>query len=382
MVSLKNWKLDPKTQFFEVADLCSRNPLTDLMGVIKQKGSKFVDEHAAWVTQGVIQTTDFQMEREARKQLLKALLQYAKISNTWLRKTQQFKPSLHALSCETVRKMNEELASLISQVFSFQIGKFTLTKRKGESIYHFLCRYLIADYLGRTIGIRELYEEYSKMKEALRSIMVGEEPKEAWKKIAKRSDLYLVLKDGQKIWLEAELGHNSEEIRKKLRRLRKLMKVFPSLIDKIIIVSPVSLPMMTLGYLQEARELGILQKIFEFYQIDIVNGKVLRAQDARVIKTEFGNAFIDMVADGVIKGGHYMPELEKIRSEIIRPLANGTINPRVVQNKARKYRNIVTFWRKGITVMKFPPKAIQEKHRLVVMIKKNYPFLFERIVKT
>ena len=259
MVELKDkWKLDPHCEG-EMESLSSK-PFGEIEKVIKEKGEEFTDESHQWISD-IFNEEEFLKEKEARKSLLNIFLLYERVCKKFMNGSEE---NYYFLLSETWRKIRDELNIAVNEVFSLKINEKGLNKGKGESMEHYLMRYAILEYLNEKYGVRDFQEEYSKLKEVFESFAKGEAGEKEWEKIAKRADLYVVLKDGSKRWIEVERTTSSSKINKILKRLKIMLTHYPKLFDKAIFVFPSLIASMTEGVLTEAKEVGFPEEKLEW----------------------------------------------------------------------------------------------------------------------
>ena len=140
---------------------------------------------------------------------------------------------------------------------------------------HYLMRYVILEYLNKKYSVRDFQEEYSKLKKVFDSFAKGEAGKKEFEKIAKRADLYVILNNGSKLWIEVERTKSSSEINKKLKRLMIMLSHFPNLFDKLMFVFSSPIYYMAEATLTEAREIGFPEEKLEFYEVNLRENRII-----------------------------------------------------------------------------------------------------------
>lgn len=224
------WKLNPKSKV-ERYDFSVKNPVDVIDEAIDESRTEFTDESLHWVTEKVLKTEEFLAEKEARESLLRTIRLYARTC-----KINELKENYFFLLDDTFKKIMNELNIDVNRIFTFELNGEKLNKRNGESMEHYLMRVFILESLHEKHGVREFHEEYSKLKEVLRGFLKGKADEKEWEKIAKRADLYVVLNDGVKLWIEVERTTSTSEMKKKLERLKTIFWYFPKMIDKVVFV--------------------------------------------------------------------------------------------------------------------------------------------------
>lgn len=381
MVELKDkWKLDPHCEG-EMESLSSK-PLGEIEKVIKEKGEEFTDESHQWVSD-IFNEEEFLKEKEARKSLLNIFLLYERVCKRFMNGSEE---NYYFLLSETWRKIRDELNIAVNEVFSLKINEKGLNKGKGESMEHYLMRYAILEYLNEKYGVRDFQEEYSKLKEVFESFAKGEAGEKEWEKIAKRADLYVVLNDGSKRWIEVERTTSSSKINKILKRLKIMLTHYPKLFDKAIFVFPSLIASMTEGVLTEAKEVGFPEEKLEFYEVNLRENKIIQLTNPKLVDVEFGDRMLDMIADGFGEPTKKTARVatDKVKEKVIIPLVNKEWDEEYVISKKEKIKTLISFWRKHTRRIPFGPEIgkserdVKFKEEVALpRIKQNYPFLLK-----
>lgn len=381
MVVLKDkWKLDPHCEG-EMESLSSK-PLEEIEKAIREKGKEFTDESHQWVSD-IFNEEEFLKEKKARKSLLNIFLLYERVCKRFMKASEE---NYYFLLSETWRKIRDELNIAVNDVFSLKINEKRLNKGKGESMEHYLMRYAILEYLNEKYGVRDFQEEYSKLKEVFESFARGTAGEKEWEKIAKRADLYVVLNDGLKLWIEVERTTSSSELNKKLERLKIMLSHFPNLFDKVVFVFSSPILGMAEAALTEAREIGFPEEKLEFYEANLRDNRIIQLTNPKLIDVEFGDRMLDMIADGF--GGLTKKTArvakDRVKELVIIPLVNREWDEEYVMSKKEKIKILISFWRKHTRRIPFGPE-IEKSERDVKFkeevalprIKQNYPFLLK-----
>lgn len=383
MVALKDkWKLDPNCGG-EIESPSSKG-FEGIEKAIKEKGKEFTDESHQWVQSNILTKEEFFKEKEARESLLDVFLLYERVCERSVNGSEE---NYYLLLSETWEKIINEINIAVNKVFSLKINGKGLNKGKGESMEHYLMRYVIIGYLNEKYGIRDFQEEYSKLKEVLESFAKGEAGEKELEKIAKRADIYVVLNDGSKLWIEAERTTSSPELKKKLERLKTMLSHYPNLFDKVVFVFPSSLNLMTEAMLTEAREIGFPEEKLEFYEVNLRENKIIQLTNPKLIDVEFGDRMLDWIADGFDgpTGKTAREVTDKIKENVIIPLVNKEWGEEYVISKKEKIKRLISFWRKRtrklafgkLTEIEKAEKAVEFKKEALKKIKQNYPFPLE-----
>ena len=381
MVALKDkWKLDPNCEG-EIESL-SPKAFGEIEKAIKEKGKEFTDESYQLVKSDIFSEEEFFKEKEARENLLNIFLLYERVCKRSMRNSEE---NYYLLLSETWKKIRDELNIAVNEVFSLRINEKRLNKGKGESMEHYLMRYVILEYLNKKYSVKDFQEEYSKLKEVLESFAKGEAGEKEWEKIAKRADLYVVLNDGSKLWIEAERTTSSPELKKKLERLKIMLSHFPNLFDKVVFVFPSSLYLMVEAMLTEAREIGFPEEKLEFYEVNLRENRIIRLPNPKLIDVEFGDRMLDRIADGFdgLTGKTAREVTDKVKENVIIPLANKEWDGAYVISKKEKIKRLIEFWSKHtrkrafgkLTEIEKAEKDVEFKKEALGKIKQNYPFL-------
>lgn len=376
MVSISNeWKLDPKCKA-EVYSFTEKDSIKTLDKAISKKMAEFMNENYHWVQEGILEEKEFLAEKKARESLLETISFYAK---TCERFTKNFKENYFFLLDETLKKIRNELNTIENDIFGFQHNGKKLDKRKGESMEHYLIRGLILQHLDEKYGVIDFHEEYSKLKEVLRNLLEGKADEKEWEKMAKRADLYVVLDDETKLWIEVERTTNSHELNKKLKRIKKILSYFPELIDKVVFVFPNLLPAMTEGTLVEARKIKFSANKLEFYEVNLREARLQYIVNPKLVRVEFGDRILDMIADGYVKptGKTAMMIKDRIREKIILPLTANKFQQEWVKDRKDKIKRLIHFWRIHTRKFFVSEEEIKFKERALTKIRQNYLFLFK-----
>jgi hypothetical protein len=378
MVSAGNWKIDENAAKIEIVErLCENTYFTKLEDTISKNKNAFVQEKYVWLDRDFADKGLILKESKAREKLTDLLMNYLKVCQMEFASAPEKELNQFLLLNNTLKKIADDTQEAISKIFYFDVGKWTLRKKKGETAEHYLLKCIIADFLNKTYKIKELEEEHSKLKEVLQSLKNGTATQNEWKKIAKRADLYIVLEDGKRFWVEVERSFNSESIKKKVKKLKLMLSQFPDLFDKVVVVSS-SCYLAALGYLQEAKEVRFPEDKFDFYGVDLQKGEVQHVENARLVKTKFGDILLDIIAGGgSCKGKTAQSAKDTIERDVILPLFNGKISKKKVQRDLVEYKNLIRFWRRRISKMLSNEGEIERKKELLMKVKQNYPFLIK-----
>jgi hypothetical protein len=249
------WKLDPACRF-DGYNIGSSNYYEEFERIINENGTSFTDESQQWVAKQVIDEKEFLTEKQARETLLKAFLLYAKTRERYFKWNKVEGNYLIALN-ETFEAMKKELNVIANKLFTFELNGQKMAKQRGETMEHYLMREVMLQYFNDYRGgVGSFVEEYSRMNEVLEKIVQGKNDKDIWKEASKRADLYVVLKNGQKLWVEVERTTNSKELNEKLTKIQVVTSLCPGLIDKVVFVFPGLISAMLEGLLVEARKVG------------------------------------------------------------------------------------------------------------------------------
>ena len=366
------WKIDPNCKVEE--EELPQN-FNEVEKIIKEKGKEFTEESYQWVETGVLSEEEFVNEREARNNLLNSILSYAKVC----RRFTGTKENNYLLIDEVWKKIRDELNTAVNQVFSPVISGKKLKKRKGESMEHYLMRCAILVYLDRKCGVKEFQEEYSKLKEVFENFMRGVAGENEWEKVAKRADLYVILNNGSRLWIEVERATSSSEFSEKLKRLRTVLSHSPNLFDKVVFVFPSLIAPMAESELAEARKIGFPEEKLEFYEVNLRENKIIHLVDPKLVDLEFGDRILDMIADGFVEPRKKTAKMyrERVEKEIIIPLVRREWSEEYVISKKEKIRRLIRFWRKHTRKHFSPEEKVEFKEHALKKIKQNYPFLLK-----
>jgi len=381
MVVLKDkWKIDPNCEG-EIDSLSSK-AFGEIEKVIKERGKEFTDESHQWVKSGILKESEFFEEKEARENLLNVFLLYEKVCKRFMKGTEE---NYYLLLSEIWKKIRDELNTAVNEVFSLKINKKRLIKRKGESMEHYLMRYAILEYLNEKYGVRDFQEEYSKLKEVFESFVKGESRENEWEKIAKRADLYVILNNGSKLWIEVERTTSGSELNKKLERLKIMLSHFPDLFDKIVFVFSSLILGMAEATLTEAREIGFPEEKLEFYEVNLRENRIVQLTNAKLIDVEFGDRMLDMIADGFGEPTKKTARevKDRVKEKVIIPLVNKEWDEEYVKSKKEEIKRLISFWRSRTRKLAFGKvteiekswKDVEFKKEALSKIKQNYPFL-------
>lgn len=377
MVSMNNrWKLDPSCKA-EAYTLISGNPIKELDKAIDEGKIEFTDENYHWVEERILGKDEFLAEKEARESLLHTIFLYAKTCKRFV-KINKIEENYYFILHETLKKVVDELNVAVNKIFAFERDGKRLTKRKGESMEHYLMRGIILQHLDEKYGVKNFHEEYSKLKEVLREFSEGKGDEKEWNKIAKRADLYVILHDGTKLWIEVERTTNSSELSKKLKRIKTILSYFPELIDRVVFIFPGIFAGMMEGTLVEAKRIRFPIRKLEFYEMNLREARLMHAIKCKLVKTEFGNRMLDGIADSTMNptGKTAMMTKDIIREKIIMPLITNKFERKWIYEKQDKIKRLIRFWR--IRAGRFGslvPNEIKFKKSALKKIKKDYPFL-------
>lgn len=382
MVLLKDkWKLDPKCAV-NIDDLTFET--LNIEEVIREKGMEFTDENYHWVERNILTGEAFSKEKEARACMLNLFILYERVATGSMRGSED---NDYLLLNETCKKIRDEFNRAINKVFCIKINEKRLHKRSGESMEHYLMRCAILDYLNKKFGVKDFKEEYSKLKEVLDNVAKGASEDKEWEKVAKRADLYVILIDESKLWIEVERTTSSSEITKKLKRLKVMLSHFPNLFDKVVFVFSSLIVGMAEAVLTEAREIGFPEEKIEIYEVNIQEGKIIQFTNLRLIDVEFGDRMLDMIADGCGEPTKKTARVARdtIKEKVIIPLVNNEWDYEYVTSKKEKLRRLISFWRKHTRKLVFGYLDETKKSEIDVefkinalkTIKQNYPFLLK-----
>ncbi|MCK4733403.1 MAG: hypothetical protein KAT65_13205, partial [Methanophagales archaeon] len=377
------WKLDPNCEG-EIESLSSK-AFGEIEKGIKEKGKEFTDESHQWVKSGIFNEEEFFKEKEARENLLNNFLLYERVCKRFMKSSEE---NYYLLLSETWKKIRDELNIAVNEVFSLNINKKRLNKGKGESMEHYLMRYAILEYLNEKRGVSDFQEEYSKLKEVLERFAKGEAGEKEWEKNAKRADVYVVLNDGSKLWIEVERTTSSSEMNKKLERLKVMLLHFPDLFDKVVFVFPSFILGMVEATLTEAREIGFPEEKLEFYEVNLRENRIVQLTNAKLIEVEFGDRMLDMIADGFGEPTKKTARevKDRVKELVIIPLVNREWDEEYVISKKEKIKILISFWRKRTRKLPFGKLTEIEKAERDVKfkeevalprIKQNYHFLLK-----
>lgn len=236
-------------------------------------------------------------------------------------------------------------------------------------------------------GVRDFQEEYSKLKEVFESYARGEVGDGEWEKIAKRADLYLVLNDGSKLWIEVERTTSSSELNKKLGRLMVMLSHFPNLFDKVVFVFSSDIPFRAEATLTEAREIRFPKEKLEFYEVNLRDNRVIHLTDPKLIGVVFGDRILDLIADGFYEPTKKTARVinERVKEKVIIPLVNNEWDNEYVVSKKEKIKRLISFWRKHtrkltfgeLTEIEESKEKVKFKKEALAKIQQDYPFLLK-----
>jgi hypothetical protein len=377
MVSMDDrWKLDPACKF-DGYNISSTNYYEQFEKIIIEHGAIFTDESKQWVAKQVIDEKDFLTEKQARETLLKAFLLYAKTRERYFRWNKVEGNYLIALN-ETFETMKKELDIIANKLFTFELNGQKMAKHRGETMEHYLMREVVLQYFNDYQGgVDSFVEEYLQIKEVLEKIAQGKNDKDLWKEASKRADLYIVLKNGQKLWVEVERTTNSKELNEKLTRIQVVTSRCPDLIDKVVFVFPGLISAFLEGLLVEARKVGFPEDRLDVLEVNLKENQILYAISPKLVSTEFGDRLLDMIADGIQNpsGAVGLIARDRIYQKIIMPLFNNTLEKQWINEKHDKIRRLVRFWRIRTGKLTATAKELEFKEKAVRKIKKDYPFL-------
>ena len=381
MVVLKDkWKLDPNCE--REIEFLSSKTFGGIENTIKEKGKEFTDESHQWVKNDIFNKEEFFKEKEARENLLNIFLLYERVCKRYMGNSEE---NYYLLFSETWKKIRDEINIVVNEVFSLKINEKRLNKGKGESMEHYLMKYVILEYLNEKYGIKDFQEEYSKLKEVLESFAKGEAGEKEWEKIAKRADIYAVLNDGSKLWIEVERTTSSPELKKKLERLKTMLSHYPNLFDKVVFVFPSSLDLVAEAMLTEARETEFPEEKLKFYEVNLEKNRIFQLTNPKLIDVEFGDRMLDWIADGFDgpTGKTAREVTGKVKENVIIPLVNKDWEEEYAISKKEKIKRLIEFWSKHtrkrtfgkLTEIEKVGKDVEFKKEALGKIKQNYPFL-------
>jgi hypothetical protein len=377
MVSMDDrWKLDPACKF-DGYNIGSSNYYEEFKKIINENGTIFTDESQQWVAKQVIDEKDFLTEKQARETLLKAFLLYAKTRERYFKWNKVKGNYLIALN-ETFEAMKKELDIVANKLFTFELNGQKMAKQRGETMEHYLMREVMLQYFNDYRGgVGSFVEEYSQIKDVLEKIVQGKDNKDIWKEASKRADLYVVLKDGQKLWVEVERTTNSKELNEKLAKIQVVTSLCPGLVDKVVFVFPGLISVMLEGLLVEARKVGFSEDMLEVFEVNLRENQILQAISPKLVSTEFGDRLLDMIADGIQNpsGAVGLMARDKICQKIILPLFDNNPEKEWITEKRDKTRRLVRFWRIRTGKLTATTKELEFKEKAIRKIKKDYPFL-------
>ena len=290
MVTLDNrWKLDPLCKPVGIL-LSSRNPYENLRESIDALRKNEVIDNSL----GQVEEKDSleNKPRSARDTLMQAILLYAKNQKST---NSEVKGYYFLTLSETFDQIRKELDNVINGLSAFE---FKLMKRSGETLEHYLMRGVILQYFHEKFGVKEFYEEYSKLSEVLKKISQGERDNKIWEEVAKRADLYIVLNNGEKLWVEVERSTNSKQLIKKLERLKAVYSSSPNLIDKVIFAFPGWVEYMTQATLIEANKIGFNSETIGVYEVNLKENLVLYIENPSLVEVEFGDIILEKIGKG------------------------------------------------------------------------------------
>jgi hypothetical protein len=376
VVSINNrWKLDSSCKAEDYI-IISGNPIKELEKAINEGKIEFTDENYHWVEEKILEKDEFLNEKEARDNLLQTILLYARTCKRFV-EINKIEENYYFVLHETLKKVVDELNVVVNKIFAFERNGKRLTKGKGESMEHYLMRGIILQHLDEKFGVKDFHEEYSKLKEVLRKFLKGEGNEKEWKKIAERADLYVILRDGTKLWIEVERTANSSELNKKLKRIKTVLSYFPELIDKVVFIFSGILGGAMEGTLVEAKTIGFPVEKLEFYEINLREARLMHAIRPKLVKTEFEDRILDGIADGTMKltGKTAMMAKDRIRKRIIMPLINNKFERKWVNEKQDKIKRLIHFWRIRVGKCTARTNEIKSKENALKKIKSDYSFL-------
>jgi hypothetical protein len=377
MVSMDDrWKLDPACKF-DGYNIGSSNYYEEFKKIINENGTIFTDESQQWVAKQVIDEKDFLTEKQARETLLKAFLLYAKTRERYFKWNKVKGNYLIALN-ETFEAMKKELDIVANKLFTFELDGQKMAKQRGETMEHYLMREVMLQYFNDYRGgVDSFVEEYSQIRDVLEKIAQGKSDKDIWKEASKRADLYVVLKNGQKLWVEVERTTNSKELNDKLTKIQAVTSLCPGLIDKVVFVFPGLISAMLEGLLIEARKVCFPEDMLEVFEVNLRENQILQAISPKLVSTEFGDRLLDMIADGIQNpsGAVGLMARDRIYQKIILPLFDNNPEKQWITEKRDKTRRLVRFWRIRTGKLTATAKELEFKEKAIRKIKKDYPFL-------
>ncbi|XES76097.1 MAG: hypothetical protein ACBZ72_07870 [Candidatus Bathyarchaeia archaeon] len=370
------WKLDPACKF-DGYNIGSSNYYEEFKKIINENGTIFTDESQQWVAKQVIDEKDFLTEKQARETLLKAFLLYAKTRERYFKWNKVKGNYLIALN-ETFEAMKKELDIVANKLFTFELDGQKMAKQRGETMEHYLMREVMLQYFNDYRGgVDSFVEEYSQIRDVLEKIAQGKSDKDIWKEASKRADLYVVLKNGQKLWVEVERTTNSKELNDKLTKIQAVTSLCPGLIDKVVFVFPGLISAMLEGLLIEARKVCFPEDMLEVFEVNLRENQILQAISPKLVSTEFGDRLLDMIADGIQNpsGAVGLMARDRIYQKIILPLFDNNPEKQWITEKRDKTRRLVRFWRIRTGKLTATAKELEFKEKAIRKIKKDYPFL-------
>ena len=276
--------------------------------------------------------------------------------------------------------MKKELDNVVNKIFAFDLNKQKLLKKHGETMEHYLMRGKILQYLHEQLGVKEFYEEYSKLGEILEEISSNRGNHDEWRKVAKRADLYVILSDGTKLWIEIERTANSQGLNEKIQNVKNMLDYYPELFDQVLFVFPDMIQHMSLETLIEANKIGFPIEKLEFYEVNLRNNQILHGLNLSLANTEFGDGLLDMLADGYrdVNGKTALIARKKIQEKIIIPLLNNQFEQQWIEERKSKIQKLISFWRKRTTKFTVLPSEIEFKNTSLKDLRKKYPYLLTK----
>ena len=385
---LKNkWRLDPKSYRGDTESISSED-FGKIETIIKIKGEEFTDESYQWVKSDFLTEEEFLLEKKARENLLSLFLLYEKV----LKRSGKYSgDNSYLLFSQISKRVEKELDMVVNTVFKLEINGKKIVKRKGESIEHYLMRYIILKRLNDKHGVNDFKEEYSKINEVFETFSKGEAGNKEWEKIAKRADLLVDLNDGSKLWIEVERTRRLSKTRSKLERLKTMLSNYPYLFDKAVFVFSSPMFPMVEATLIGAKEIGFSKDKLEFYEIDLDNNKICHLTNSDLVEVEFGNSMLDWIADGY--GQYFKKKTARVARDMVKglvivPLLNNEWNEEYVLSKKAKIEELIKFWKKHTRKLAFgaldeilrSEKEVEFKKEALKKIKENYPLLMGKSI--
>lgn len=379
MVSIDDtWKLANTSKFEIYNSEDESNPYEEILKTIEENKKVFVNESKEWLDKKVIDENEFRIEQQAREALVQSLLLYAKHQERFF-KWNKIKPNYPLTVYHTFEEIKKELDRAVNKIFTFDFNGQKIIKKHGETMEHYLMRGIILQFLHQNLGVKEFYEEYSKLDEILNAILESEgKRQELWKKVAKRADLYVVLSDGTKLWIEIERSTSNQCLNEKIQNVKNMADYYPELFDQVLFVFPDMIQYMALATLIEANKIGFPTEKLAFYEVNLRTNQILHGVNLTLAHTEFGDGLLDMIADGYseVTGKTALLISKKIQEKIIIPLLNNQLEQQWIVDRKHQIQRLITFWRKRTNKFTVRSTEVEFKIASIQELQKKYPYLF------